>query len=141
MREDSEHERSEKAFAARACDVPFDLWACGLDETVVLHAGRACGDARHTSETAIDVGNHRARHLRALTQSALHEHDPTTRRVHFLPPQDVRGACGQAEAAMDAVVDQLRRGRSMGVERSNWSGHSESSHVDSRVTDPIRIET
>ena len=96
----------------RALEVPLDLRAGVLDQLVVLHARRAGGDARHAAEAAVEMGHERRRDLLV---PLLHQHDPPARRVHLLAPEHVGRAGGQAEAAVDAVGDQVELGRSRRV--------------------------
>ena len=96
--------------------IALDLRARRLDELVVLHAGWARRHARHAAQAVVHVLP-KTGIERGLTFSGLLDHvDSSARRIHLLAPQHVRGASGQAEAAMHAVVDVLLLRRMVGVE-------------------------
>ena len=62
-------------------------------------------------EAAVEVGDHGVRE-RGRVLVLAHEDDAPARRVHLLVPELVRRARGQAEPAVDAVVDQVGCGAS-----------------------------
>ena len=64
------------------------------------------GHAGHAPEAAVEVGDHGVRE-RGRVLVLAHEDDAPARRVHLLIPELVRRARGQAEPAVDAVVDQV----------------------------------
>jgi hypothetical protein len=113
--EEPEDQRPEGTVAPRPRVAALDLLAGGLDQLVVLHAGRAGGDAGHAAKALVEVADHLVVHGLAL-QPDLHQVDAATRRVHLLAPQQVGRAGRQAEAAVDAVVDQLLLRRVVQVE-------------------------
>ena len=87
--------------------VALDVVARLLDQPVVLHPGRTRADAGHAAEAAVEVLDHRVGQIDRAVDEALHQIDPSARRVHLLVPERVRRAGRQAEAAVDAVGDQL----------------------------------
>ena len=111
-----EQQAPERAFARRARVVALDLGADALDQSVVLDAGRTRGDARHAAEAAIEMGHHLLGDLGGAVQPLVDEHDSPARRVGLLGPEHVRGARIEAEAAVNAVVDELLLRRAVGVE-------------------------
>ena len=83
-----EHEAPERAGRRASVGVALDLSPRVLDQLVVLHAGRAGGDAGHAPEAAVDVRDELGRHLGCRPRARrLHQHDPAARRVHLLVPQ------------------------------------------------------
>src|SRR5262249_13921000 len=78
-------------------------------QTVVLDSRGAGGHAGHATQAAVEVLDERVRQLDRALDEALHQPDPAARRVGLLlPERPVRGARRQAEATVDAVVDQRR---------------------------------
>ena len=109
VREDREDERAQQPVVGRAVVAVLDHLSRLLDQPVVLHAGRARGDAGHAPEAAVEVLDDGVRQLDRAFGKALHQPDPPARRVHLLLPERPVGRAGrQAEAAVDAVVDQGR---------------------------------
>ena len=91
---------------------------CGralLDQLVVLDARRAGGHAGHAAEAAVEVDAQLVRRLRAGLVADPHQHDPAARRVHLVLEDRVARARRQAEAAVDAVGDQVGVGRTLRV--------------------------
>src|SRR5262249_48956367 len=86
-----------------------------LDQPVVLDAGRARGHARHAAEALVDVRDHLGRDLGALLVADAHQHDPPARRVRLVLEDRVAGACGQVEAVVHVVADQVQLGWALGV--------------------------
>jgi len=78
----------------------------GLDDLVVLHAGRAGGHTGHAAQAGVEVLNHLVAH-RGTVLHLVDEVDPPARGVHLLPPQYVRRAGRQAEAAVHTVAEQV----------------------------------
>jgi hypothetical protein len=115
MREQREDQPPVQPLAPRARRVALDLRPCLLDQLVVLHAGWARGHASHAAEAAVEVHAHLLGGMRALLVAHAHQHDPPTRRVHLLVEDGVAGARRQAEAAVDAIRDQLGIGRPVRV--------------------------
>src|SRR5262249_43223959 len=109
--EQGEDEAAEPALAEAAPVVVLDLGARLLDERVVLHAGRAGGHAGHAAQAAVEVADDRRVEARLRVGELLHEVDPAARRVHLLAPRDVGRAGRQAEAAVDAGLDELAVGQ------------------------------
>src|SRR6266508_1974180 len=122
VREEPEDQRPEGAVATRARVAALDLVAGGLDQLVVLDPRRAGGHARHAAEAPVEVADHLVVHGLAL-EPDLHQVDAAPRRVHLLAPQQVGRAGRQAEAAVDAVVDQPLVRRVVQVERRYLLGH------------------
>ena len=116
IREQLENQATKQSIWNRAGVISLDLGPRRLDQLVVLNAGRTCGHARHAAETAIEVLDHRRVQPNGALLGQLHQVDSPARRVHLLAPQQVRRAGRQTEAAMDAVGDQLRIWRVMGIE-------------------------
>ena len=85
--------------------VAFDLGASGFDEFSVLNAGRARGHAGDTAKARIKVADPFFVDLGFAFGSHFHEVDAAARRIHFFSPKNVGGAGGEAEAAMDALID------------------------------------
>src|SRR6185437_5375100 len=109
---------AQSLVAAPARVIALDLGAGVLDEPVVAYPGRAGRHTGHAAEAGVEVPDHR-RAQRLALDALLHQVDAPARRVHFLAPQHVRGAGGQAESTVDAVVDQLEPGRVVVIERAH----------------------
>ena len=109
IRNDRHEHPPKESIHLRPLETAFDLDARLLDERRILDAGGTRGDARKTTEAAIEVLDERRRHLRASFQPRLHQVDPPTRRIHFFAPEQVRRARWQTEAAMHTLVDQGAR--------------------------------
>src|SRR5262249_37782542 len=79
----------------------------------------------------IEVAHEGLGHPHLSFRGELHQVDAAARRVHLFAPERVGGACGQAEAAVHAVSDELLRGRVVLVEdaglatwfREGWRSH------------------
>jgi hypothetical protein len=78
-----------------------------LDQPVVLDAGGARGHARHAAQAAVEVLAHGVVQLDPPLLERRHQVDAPARGVHLLVPERVGRATRQAEAAVDAVGDQL----------------------------------
>ena len=105
MGEGGKNHFAEDVFAHAARQVALNLRAHRLNDLVVFDTRWAGSDASHAAEAAIHVLPE-AIIERRLTFSGLLDHvNAAARRVHLLAPQHVRGACRQAEAAVNAVVD------------------------------------
>src|SRR5438552_6446204 len=78
-----------------------------LNQSVVADAGGASRDAGHAAKAPVEVLDHGVGEIDRAIDEPAHEIDPAARRVHLLVPERVRRACRQAEAAVDAVGDQL----------------------------------
>jgi hypothetical protein len=63
----------------------LDLAPGGLDQLVVLHAGRAGRDARHAAQAGVDVRDHRVGH-RLAVEPGLHQGD-AARGLSISSPQ------------------------------------------------------
>ena len=116
MREEFEQQATEKSVGERASTVPFDLRPRGLDQLVVLDARRAGGQTGHATQAGIEVTHERVAHGHLTLQSKPHEVDPAPGRVHLLAPEQIGRAGGKTETAMNAVIDELSRGRMVGIE-------------------------
>ena len=102
-----EDEPPQQALSGAARAAGFDVRARRLDQPVVLHPRGAGWDTRHAAEAAVEVLDHRVGELERPVDEAAHQVDAPSRRVHLLVPERVRRARRQAEAAVDAVRDQL----------------------------------
>ena len=87
VRQDGEGDRPHAASRRGPRHLLLDLLAGQLDQTVVLHAGRARGHARHAAEAAVEVLGDRAVQLDRPVERRLHQPDPPARRVHLLVPE------------------------------------------------------
>ena len=119
--EQPEDQGPEGAVAPGARVAALDLLAGGLDQLAVLDPGRAGGDTGHAAQALVEVADHLVVQGLALAPD-LHQVDPPPGRVHLLAPEHVGRAGGQAEAAVDAVVDQLLLGRVVVVEGGQHAG-------------------
>ncbi len=102
-------------FRGRTREIAFDLSACGFDKLSVIHAGRAGGHASHAAEAGVEVADPLGSHLCGAFGGELHQIDAPARRIHFLPPQNVGRAHGQAKAAVHALINDGVGGRMMRV--------------------------
>src|SRR6516162_5212868 len=103
--------------------VPFDLRTHGFDQAVVADSGRASSDARHAAEARVEVPLVRVVPGRTPFEARLHEVNAPARRVRLAPPDRIRRTGGQAEPAVDAVLNELRGGR---MNRIEDAGHASS---------------
>ena len=87
-----------------------------------MHTRRAGRDAGHAAQAAIEMLDHRAVEPDSALIGEFHQVDPPAGRVHLLAPEQVGGAGRQAEAAVDAVVDELGIGRMVIVEGPGRGG-------------------
>ncbi len=108
VREDLEDQPPQQALTGRPAMVLLDVRAGRLDQAVVLDARRARGHARHAAEAAVEVLDDGVGQRHRAVDEAAHQVDAAARRVHLLVPERVGRARRQAEAAVDAVGDQLR---------------------------------
>ena len=107
MRKHREDHAAERAIAEAALRLALDLRPRGFEQRVVLHARRARGDARHAPEAGVDVLNEAGARGLAAVAPQLHQVNAASRRVGFLSPQEIGRARRQAEAAVDAVVEEI----------------------------------
>ena len=114
--EDGKEEFAEEAVGERAGDVALHLAASVLDELVVLDAGGAGGHAGHAAETVVHVGAEGGVEGSLGLPGLAHHVDAAAGGVHLFAPEDVGGAGGKAEAAVDTIFDELALGRIVGVE-------------------------
>ena len=103
IREQAEEEPPDESVPERTLELVLDSRARGLDQTVVAHARRTRGEARHAAEAAVEVLRHGRVQRDRPVETSVHEMDAPARRVHLLAPQHVRGARREAEPAVDAV--------------------------------------
>jgi hypothetical protein len=94
----------QQAVAQAALAALLGVGPVGGDELVVAHARGAGRDARVAPHAAVDERGCLLDLERAL-EHLLHQEDPAAGRVHLLAEDDVGGARGQAEAAVDALLD------------------------------------
>ena len=94
-------------FAEGARMMALDLSASGFDQFSVVDAGRAGGHASHAAEAGIEMADPLRVHGRATFAGEFHEIDAAAGRVHLFVPEDVSGADGQAETAVDALIDDF----------------------------------
>src|SRR5262245_7463293 len=116
IRKQREDQAAERAVRKRPPDVPLQLRTRGLDEAVVLNAGRTGREAGHAAEARVEMTSKALVPRRAALQCGAHQVDAASRRVRFFAPYHVGRACRQTEAAMNAVVDELARWWMCGVE-------------------------
>ncbi len=105
-----------KFFGEGATVIALDLRARGFDQFPVIHsrgAGRHAGDA---AEARIKMADPVFVHLRFAFESQFHQVNSAARRIHFLAPERIGGARGQAKAAVDALLHDFKRWRMMRVE-------------------------
>ncbi len=97
--------------------MPLQLRARGLDQAVIFHSGGTRRDACHTAQALVEVPHVGIVHAVDLTfQAHLHQVNAAARRIHLLVPEQVGGTGGQAETAVNALVDQLVRRWMMRIE-------------------------
>ena len=82
----------------------------------VLHARRTGRDAGHAAETGVEVPDEALGHADAPFEARLHQVEAAAWRIHLFAPQGIRRARRQAEAAMDALVDERSLGWMVSVE-------------------------
>ena len=109
VREHGEDRPAEGAIAKAAMRDPLDFGPRRLEQRIVLHARGTRRDARHAPETCVDVLDETFGVRFAAVAPLPHQMDAPTRRVRFLPPQQVGGTGRQTEAAMNAVIKKLAR--------------------------------
>src|SRR6266699_2984984 len=97
----------------------LELGASGLDQFIVLHAGRTGRHAGHAAQALVDVCGERPVDANLPLRGHLHQLDAAARRVHLLAPQQISWACCQAEATMDTVGNQFGIWRVMLIEANN----------------------
>ena len=122
MREGGEEEFAEERVGGGAGDVALYLRAGVFDELVVLDAGGAGGHAGHAAEALVHVGAEVLVERGFALGGFGHHVDAAAGRVHLLVPEDVGRAGGEAEAAVDAVGEELLFGRVMRVEGAGFRG-------------------
>ena len=110
LRDGREDHPALQPLAERAAVVLLDVRAGLLDQRPVLDARGARRHAGHAAEAAVEVLDDRVGELQRPVDEPVHQVDPPARRVHLLlPERPVGRARRQAEAAVDAVGDQLLR--------------------------------
>jgi hypothetical protein len=107
-------------FGRRAYVIAFDLRARSLNEFAVFDPGGAGGHTGHAAEAGIDMTDKCLVNFRFAFLSHFHQVNAAPRGIGFFTPQDVGGAGGQAEAAVNAFVDEFERGRLMRVESAGF---------------------
>ncbi len=122
VREGGEEEFAEEGVVGGAGDVAFYLGAGVFDELVVLDAGGAGGHAGHAAEAVVHVGAEVLVERGFALGGFGHHVDAAAGRVHLLAPEDVGGAGGEAEAAVDAVGEELFFGGVVRVEGAGLRG-------------------
>ena len=110
IREDCEECGARRAGSPATSETPFNLRANLLDQAVVLHTRGTGVDACHAAEARVPVTHDLRLHTDLAARCQIHEQDATTRGVHLLTPEQIRGACGEAEPAVHAIGDQCRIG-------------------------------
>src|SRR4051812_19614250 len=108
MREQGEDGFPVGTFLPRPGVAALQMRARALDQLVVLDPARARGHARHAAEAAVEVLDHLLGDRRALLVADPHQHDAPARRVGLVLEHRVARARRQAEAAVDAVLDQVQ---------------------------------
>ena len=86
-----------------------------LDELAVLHAGGARRFARAAIEAQLEMPAHAVVELELAIGHAAHEIDAAARALVLVARFDVRRTRGRAQAAVDAVEQQLVVERSAGI--------------------------
>src|SRR5215470_2863000 len=84
----------------------LDRRARFFDERRVADTGGTGRLASHAAETGIEVRDHAVVHRHPPLGPGLHHVNAAARRIHFLPDEDVAWTRRQAEAAVDALVDE-----------------------------------
>jgi len=105
-----------KFFSDGATVIAFDLRTCGFDQLPVINAGGTGWHTGDAAEARINVADPAFVHLRFAFESQLHQVNSAARRIHFLAPERIGGARGQAKAAVDALLHDFKRWRMMRVE-------------------------
>jgi hypothetical protein len=123
MREGCEEQAAMEFFEGRAMVVAFDLGTSGLDEFAIFDAGGAGGHASDATETGIEMADEFFVERGGTVEGHFHEIDAAARGIHFFAPEDVGGTDGEAEAAVDALVDQFQRGRLVEIEGAVENGN------------------
>ncbi len=77
----------EQPVAEAAVGFALDLRTRGFEQRVVLHARRACGDARHAAEARVDVPDEAVAGGFAPVAPQLHQVNASSGRIRLLPPQ------------------------------------------------------
>ena len=116
------HERGDQpaqpAFAARATASRFDMNARVVDEAHVVDAGRAGRGTGKAGEAAVDMP-HGGGIGRAVGLQHLLDHvDAPARAVALVPQQQIGGAGRQAQAAMDAGLEDAVRLPELGIRQT-----------------------
>ena len=123
MREGGEEQAAEERVGGGARDVALDLCACIFDQLVVLHAGWARSHAGHAPEAVVHVATEVEVEGRVTFGGGLHHGRCGPRgRVHLFSPENVGGAGGEAEAAVDAVGEEFLVGCVVRIERTAFGG-------------------
>lgn len=123
VRKEREEQGAKELIARGAVRAELDLGARLLDERVVLHARGAGRHAGHAAEAAVEVGDGRGGHGGLPRGDRLHQVDASAWRVGLAAPRLVGRAGGQAESAVNAVVDELLVGHASAFERPyRWPG-------------------
>jgi len=89
----------------RTAIVSLDLRANAGNEFVVLDAGGASGGAGEAAEAAVEVADGGGGEGGDAFVNGVHEVDAASGGVVFFADDAVAGAGGQAEAAVDAGID------------------------------------
>ena len=118
--EQREDRLAEQPVRGSAADVALELRAHGLQQLVVLHAGRARRHAGHAAQAPVDVLVQRPLEPDLALLREVDQVDPPARGVHLLAPQLIGRAGREAEAAVHAVVEQLAL-RAGGGRRRRWA--------------------
>ena len=121
--EEREDQPAEQPVSERPLDVTLDLRTRRLHQLVVAHAGRTRGQARHAAEAGVEVPRELRRDPRLAFQGHLQQVNPPARRIGLAAPQRVGRARRQTEAAVDAVGEQVGRGRTVRVEGAGVREH------------------
>ena len=122
MRKSREQKFAEERVARAAGNIALHLRARIFDELVVLYAGGASRHARHAAQTVIHVLAEGWIERGVSFGGFLHHVDAAARRIHLFSPQNIRGTCGQAEAAVHAIGQQFLVRRVMRIETGRLCG-------------------
>jgi len=116
VRKEREEQCTVKFFEWGARMEALDLCAGGFEEFAVVDAGGAGGHACHAAEARVEVLDPGGCDLRGAFGGCFDEMNAAAGGIHFFVPEDVGGAGGEAEAAVDAFLEDLGGGRMVGIE-------------------------
>lgn len=116
MRKEREDHCAVKFFGWGARMEPFDLCASSFEEFAVVDPGGAGGHASHAAKAGVEMLDPSGGDLRGAFGGGFDEMNAAAGGIHFFMPENVGGAGREAEAAVDAFVENFGRGRMVGIE-------------------------